>query len=332
MNDARAQFLPLLDHLAGDNYQAEQWWGDWHVSRVQGAGNNLLYRVRGALGDFAIKWTLRDERNRAEREYLALHAVHQAGLDLAPMPIVLERDAYAQPVVVQTWLDGLVETEPPTTDSDWQHLLNHYLAIHTLTPNQTTIALPNAVHNARSIAASKAMVHEQLKAIPLHEQPALLPTLMVGMDQWVMPEWSTPALVLCRGDANCGNFIRRAAGWASVDWEYSGWGDPAFEIAELITHPRYMDVPTARWEWVIAAYAAAVADPGVALRIRTYVKLMHVWWVARLARYLYEVPRGLDERLVQRSAGWRDAMLRTYDHYVEWAQGAFNVYPPQFAG
>jgi hypothetical protein len=67
---------------------------------------------------------------------------------------------------------------------------------------------------------------------------------------------------------NIRNFIRRAGGWASVDWENSGWGDPAFEIADLMTHPVYAAVPPERWEWLIAVYCTARGDPGGQQRIR----------------------------------------------------------------
>jgi hypothetical protein len=42
--------------------------------------------------------------------------------------------------------------------------------------------------------------------------------------------------------------MRRAGAWASVDWENSGWGDAAFEIADMMTHPAYVTVPAALWE------------------------------------------------------------------------------------
>ena len=86
-----------------------------------------------------------------------------------------------------------------------------------------------------------------------------------------------PQLALCRVDPNTLNFVRRPNTWASVDWENAGWGDPAFEIADLITHPAYADVPPERWGWLIDAYCAHCGDPSGATRIRVYRLLMQVW-------------------------------------------------------
>jgi hypothetical protein len=38
--------------------------------------------------------------------------------------------------------------------------------------------------------------------------------------------------LLYRCDNNLRNFVRRPGCWASVDWEYGGWGDPAFDAAQ----------------------------------------------------------------------------------------------------
>jgi thiamine kinase-like enzyme len=132
--------------------------------------------------------------------------------------------------------------------------------------------------------------------------------------------WSDAPVALCWGDPNTRNLIRRPGLWAAVDWENSGWGDPAFDVAELMAHPAYMDVPPARWEWVMDAYCDLVGDAATAIRIQAHYRMMLVWWVARVARYLYEVPRGLDERLVARPAGWQADMRAKYEHYLGLAE------------
>ncbi|HEU5102450.1 MAG TPA: hypothetical protein VFU22_25680, partial [Roseiflexaceae bacterium] len=139
--------LVLLDHLAGAGAQAAGVWRDWQITRVAGAGNNLLYHATGDQLDLAIKFTIRDQRDRAGREYGGLLALRQAGLAIAPAPLWLDRDRYPQPVVVQSWLAGDVLAAPPNGDEEWQQLLNHYLAMHVLTPASTSVALQPALIN-----------------------------------------------------------------------------------------------------------------------------------------------------------------------------------------
>lgn len=49
---------------------------------------------------------------------------------------------------------------------------------------------------------------------------------------------------------------------------------------------------------------------------------MLVWWAVRWQRYLYEVPRGLDQRLVDRSSSWRETIEHNYLYYLNLAEGS----------
>jgi len=250
-------------------------------------------------------------------------ALQQAGLDLAPEPILVDRTSFAQPVVVQSWLTGEVHTVPPTTDEVWYRLLQHFAQIHTVTPDKVTTSIEAAVLNAHTAPAACANVQQQLARIPIDAQPAAAQTLIARFTATSFPVWQPPPLVLCRVDPNILNFIQRSDSWASVDWENSGWGDPAFEIADLITHVAYMHVPATRWDWVIDTYCKLVDNPATAARIQVYRQIQTVWWVVRLLRYLYEVPRDLDQRMVAPPADWQADIQAKYEHYLQAAEALY---------
>jgi hypothetical protein len=315
---------PLLDHLASGDHQTHEQWQGWHIARITGGQNNLLYRASGPVGDLAVKFTMRDWRDRAGREYNALSALHQTGLSVAPQPILLDRYRYAQPVVVQTWLEGAVSAAPPTTEAEWQSLLRHFATIYTVTPKATGAKLPEAVLNADSVAECKEIVRRELARIPREGQPASLRALVRRFERCRFTDCFDAPVSLCRADNNILNVIRRPERWASVDWEYSGWGSPAFEMANLITHPAYIDVPSSQWHRAIDTYCGMVKDDAMAACIRTHWKMLLVWWVARFARYLYEVPRGLDKRLVARPPDWLADVQTKYEHYVDWAETVYG--------
>jgi aminoglycoside phosphotransferase (APT) family kinase protein len=317
--------IALLRHLDGTLPQGPQRWQNWQIAPVPGGANNLLYRATldGGPTDsfgYAVKFTVRDDRRRAWREYAALNALHQAGIEIAPPPIWLDEHSYRQPVVVQSWLAGAVLDAPPQSDADWTALLHHYCAIHALTPAHTSIALDNAVLNASSGTAGKTLVQQHVDKLPPKERPDSLQRLLAWFEQWSPPVWPPAPRALCRVDANWRNFIRREGAWASVDWENSGWGDPACELADLMTHPAYADVPAARWTWLASAYANQQNDATAVIRIQTYYTILLVWWVVRWARYLYEVPRGLDPRLVSRPSDWRAVTEQKYLQYLARAE------------
>ena len=316
----KESLYPLLDYLAQNNHPMNGPWQGWQITKIEGGFNNLLYRASGSVGDFAIKFTIRDQRDRAGREYGALLALQMANLPIAPQPILLERHRYAQPVVVQSWLEGNVLTSPPISDTEWEDLLKHYARVHTLTPDKVEIELPGAALDIRNVEAGRVRIWYEVDCIPDEAQPASLQVLLDRFEREVSLDSQTVSLALCRVDSNHQNFIQQPGGIVSVDWENSGWSDPAFEIAELMTHPVYMDVPLARWDWVMDTYCKLTDNPATAKRIRDYYRIMLVWWVARLARFLYEVPRGLDQRLVSQPDGWQAKKQIQYEHYLRLAE------------
>jgi aminoglycoside phosphotransferase (APT) family kinase protein len=320
---------PLLDHLAHERPACEEWQG-WQIRRIDGGWCNLLYRATGEAGDLACKFTMRDERDRAGREYNALCALDKAGLDIAPQALLLDRDRYSQPVVVQTWLSGKSSGMPPTTDAGWEGLLRHLVLVHSATPERTGVRLQRAVLDANNAAEARETVRWQVSHMPPEARPASLHSLLRRFEAIECPEWPRAPVALCRCDNNIRNYLRRPGTWASVDWEYSGWGDPAFDVAQWATHASYTDVPAERWEWALDAYyrladERGASDPTLALRVRVYLQIMAVWWVARIARYLYEIPAGLDRRLVPWPEDWQDEMTVKYDHYLRLAEHCFST-------
>ena len=94
----------LLQHFTIARPTASETWRGRHILPITGGANNLVYHATHQPEDYAVKFTMRDERDRAGREPAALSALQQAGLHIAPEPIWLDRERYTQPVVVQSWI------------------------------------------------------------------------------------------------------------------------------------------------------------------------------------------------------------------------------------
>lgn len=296
--ETSALFHPILEKIVHQPITEEQTWQEWYIRPILGGANSLLYHLSGPSGDFAVKVSRRDKRDRAGREYRALKLIELAGGELAPRAVLLDQANYAHDVIIQTWLEGETLSQPPQNDGDWLDLIQYFTAIHKISPYQTRFSLNRAVINFHSAAQASGIIRKQARRIPTAHQPPILTQLLQKLDSEALPCWTRPRLALCRVDANMRNFIRQPGNkLASVDWENSGWGDPIFEIADLRWHPAYEDVSAQRWEWVMQRYLDTCPDPLARFRLEVYVRLMAIWWVVRFSRYLYEIPRGLDPRL-----------------------------------
>lgn len=322
---AAADLHPVLEHLSAVENSPDAWtWQDWRLRRVDGGMNNRLFCARRDDLALAIKFTVRDDRDRAGREWNTLHALAEAELRIAPLPILLDRERYAWPVVVQSWIEGEPLQHPPHDDADWEAILAHMIAVHQLTGDRVRRSLPAPVLWATSAEQVLAQIRWQLDRVPVEARPPRLTALIDAVARCRFPTWDAPTLTLCRADPNIRNFIRRAGPWASVDWEYSGLGDPAFDIADLIAHIAHLDVPAARWDWFVDRYAALCADADCRMRIDVYLPLMLAWWTVRVVRYLRETSQGLDPRLVEPAPDWRAAKEAQLSIYFDRAERALD--------
>lgn len=314
----------VVEYLAKQSLIEPTRWQHWQLTPIAGGANNRVYRAQSTNADYAIKWTIRDERRRAWREYQALQIVAEFDRSLAPQAVWLDEANFAQPVVVQTWIDFPALTSIPQDSAQWQGLISHYWALRQITQTSTTLELPKATLNMTSVADGKALIEQHCAKIPTDQLPIAVENLLIWLETWAVPELPSLPMSLCRVDSNWRNFLATPKGFVSVDWENAGWGDPSFDIVDLMTHPAYAEVPVEHWPWFAQAYCSFGDDPWAAQRIEIYRTLMLIWWVVRWQRYLYEVPRGLDERLVQRPPAWLITAQANYQRYLNLAQQAIN--------
>ncbi|MEM8863506.1 MAG: aminoglycoside phosphotransferase family protein [Chloroflexota bacterium] len=297
--------LNILKHLDESPPTEKETWEGAIIEKIGGGRNNLIYRVQQEGHDVAVKFTIKDERDRARREYVALSALHAAGIDTTPQALWLDESSYQQPVVIQSWLDGQTLEGIPADRAGWSQLVDHFVTIHSVKKAAKFDQVPNAVLGFQNGAQGKQMVLEFAELLPRHARPSKVQDLLNWFANWAPPSFPQAQLALCRSDANWRNFIQQEHKLASVDWENSGWGDPAFEIADLMTHPAYEGVSQSDWDFVVKLYAERSEDPTAQVRIKTYTLQMLMWWVIRWARYLHEIPLGKDQRLAKRSDDWK---------------------------
>jgi hypothetical protein len=58
------------------------------------SGNNLIFRVTRDADDWAVKFTIRDERNRARREFKALRLLESLDVPVVPRPIYFDQEQF----------------------------------------------------------------------------------------------------------------------------------------------------------------------------------------------------------------------------------------------
>jgi aminoglycoside phosphotransferase (APT) family kinase protein len=316
--DNYPSWLPLLKKPYDQLFSGKSAWDlrdpdgrPMHIERGGPGLNNCIFRVRLNGDLFSCKLFVADERQRAYREWAALQALHAAGLALAPAPV-----AYApagplpQPVVVYRWVEGAPLGGGTMTDDELARLVTSLSLMHR-TPPAPAVAMLTAWHQPASYAAYLDEIRSFVGRVRdwangpraaandlpgwIADLPARMPLLEETLEQAEVlaagkngaSAYPVPALV--RVDGNLDNVLHDASGALYfVDWEYSGLGDPAYDLAELRWHPRNRGVSQGQWEAALAAYRPHPADTTFQARLAVYSRLLPAWWVGRSAIHLLQ--------------------------------------------
>jgi len=276
--------------------------------------NNALYRVELEAGVYACKLCVSDERKRAEREYAAMDLLQQHGVDIAPKPLGIDLTAtiLPYPAVVYEWCHGQV----------CRSNRNEYLPVMLDSLHSLHTCRPQPADGRRlRIPLRKAWFHwfertpyiEELSDFITKYAPWLRRTgdegqalsrrlerlVQVGAERLsgmqVDLDWGKFPVCLCHVDPNSNNAILGEDGQVRwVDWEYSGWGDPALDLAEYRWHMAYADLSAGQQARFREAYQTPRDDPHFAQRLAFWDCLLAIRWPLLLLRWLWSREHGPD--------------------------------------
>ena len=257
---------------------------------------------------------------RAAREAAALEVLERAGVHLVPRLVHLGTQHGAS-ILIQSWLEGKTLDRPPDSDDEWCALLEHLLNVHRVAERDLASECP-AVGTAD---ANVARPNDELRGV-LELAGELVPggefsgarTLVEKLVESGLPDWEPPARVLCRIDHFMRNYIRTSHGMGSVDWEYAGWGDPAGDLAELVSHPSYLAQPQGRWDWLLDRYLQSGSTEGFEQRFHVCLLIRLAHWAVRCGRAATGVPVPSDRRRMG-IAGFQEESRSRYERYLAWA-------------
>jgi aminoglycoside phosphotransferase (APT) family kinase protein len=316
--------LVAIAHESGANTWSEN---DVLVRRVTGGNNNALYQIVVGQENYACKLCVRDFRRRADQEYGTLSLLQTAGLDLAPQPICLDDGcAYVPyPAVVYRWLAG-TPLSPPLTQSQLAAILDSIQQLHTLHPGNFQTDLADSWFHWFDWDLYIQEMHTLFETYRLWltaSQPdgkALgdrLVRLIEACGQVVRSTKVSPARehvirCLCRVDPNLANSVWATDGrlrW--VDWEYSGWGDPALDLVELCWHAALSQLSPEQQRWLRENYRRPADDTEFDERVFVWDHIIATRWCFLILRHLWSQYNGPDRvRLTQQPVDTENVRTR----------------------
>jgi len=265
----------------------------WHLKRIYGGMNGIIYRADNstASSPIAIKMRKRGERYRALREFNALKLLDDLSIPIAPKPIALypDRPLLEGDVVISNWVEGdVLHNLSDAPFHLWENILTTFSKFH---------AIQHTNHHPILESVSQTRSTENV-LIDIEARYAQLPEGQWGqitkndirniIDEYKknrppnLPPATYISLITC--DANPNNMIYHHGNITLIDWENSGWGDPASDIADLLIRPNCATLPDDMKQKIIRRYAQMMNLPELEARIIAYEYPMLIVWLILSSR------------------------------------------------
>lgn len=250
------------------------------IRPLVGGMNNAVYAVVAPAGPYCLKLYKTDDIARAAREWRALSLLASRGLTVAPRPIWCALDARA-PVVAMELLDGTPLSARDVGALELAALADTLQQIHALVP--TVVDYPYTIVGAPPYRIER--IHNLAEQVPAHGATPLPATMLPLLRAWLAsgdPETlRLPAPpIFARGDPNLANCLWDGARVRCVDFEYAGWGDLAFELADLVEGLWARRVPEREWPPFLARFD--LANDAARRRFGAARRLCALFWLAPL--------------------------------------------------
>lgn len=265
------------------------------VERIEGSGNNRLYRVSAAGRRYALKYYPADDRDRLGAEFHGLGFLCAHGIEAVARPLAADP---VQRAALYQWLDGV--RPPALGPADLAAVFEFLGRLAGLSRLDAADRLPAASDAClRHGDVCRQLDRRLARLTPcLDENPslaafvsqALLPAcrrLTAGHDRLLAAAGLVSGQALARdrqflspADFGRHNMLRTADGRLFfLDFEYFGRDDPAKFLCDFALHPG-SDFPDAVRADILQRGMAlfAPADPDFGLRVRAMIGICGLLW------------------------------------------------------
>ena len=252
-----------------------------HLLPLTGGATSAVYTLARDGTPYCLKIYDADAPQAARREWDALQVLRHHNYRRSPAPVHYSPDP-ALPVVVMTFLPGHHLSGSHLTPAQCAALSGAVAELRTITPATVTqpllpICLAPSVLIARVTDTAARLARGSLPAPPA-AVPARrrLQAWLAGPEPARLARPTPPTF--SAGDANLSNFLWDGVHLRVVDFACSGWGDIAYDLADLIEHDQSRGTPDDAWRTVTAACALTAPEHA---RLAMARRLMALSWLCR---------------------------------------------------
>jgi len=219
---------------------------DWTL--CTGGRNNGVYSAQIETGRHCFKFYKSDGRLRPQREWASLHFLREHGIDCTPEPFYCEEDPIAA-LVVMEFIPGEHLGQHHLTPMQIEELARAVKIFHRIPYQKDAQWLGQLTARYRVAGVAEFMQKTTATNIEQKRCAALWAHWLKGPNAQRVHD--ADKMVFSRFDTNLANMLWDGEHLRFVDWEYGGWMEWSFDLAEQVEHDQSRSTPDDQWAYFI---------------------------------------------------------------------------------
>jgi len=250
----------------------------YHLISLSGGYNNSVYLWNYGEEKYCIKIYKHDDRNRAYKEWALLSLLKSHEVDFVPKTYYHLKENIPE-IVIMEYFEGIPFAELEINNSHLLGLSKQLQTLYSLTPEIVKHPLwsvncnsekmyINVVNDIKSIRSGSSSV--------LVESKKKITDWINGFSPQILLE--NQEVCLSKGDPSLFNFLWGFDHCRMIDFEYGGWTDKVFDLADLVEHVQSRKLSDESWEWFVDQIGFSSKDK---LRYRASQQLCSIFWLLK---------------------------------------------------
>lgn len=241
------------------------------LERLYGGNNNQVYSYTSNKEKYCIK--LYRDADRAIKEVNALSFMHASKMGLCPIPLQFSNQCF--PILVMSYIEGDSFGEIDITDIHLRKLSSALKSLYELETDGTTWAV-----NCNSRRMYNRVV-EQIQNVTPGGSPSLKLAhrlISIWLESVNQNLFNENKCHFSHGDPNLHNLVWAEGDCKMIDFEYAGWSEKLFDLADLLEHPQSRKVNDYLWDEFMEGFSLTKEER---ITFKSYRTLVSIFWLMK---------------------------------------------------
>lgn len=242
------------------------------IKQLNGGFNNLAFLCHIEEKKYCIK--LYKDLNRAQKEWRSLTFLNNFNYDASPKPFHFTNNKYA--IIIMEYIEGISYGDTDITTIHLKKLSEVLNLLYNIKPTSQTTWTVNCNGSRMYNRVIEYYQKTEVKTTIQREAHSLVSSwLNSGKEKF----FTSNNIHFSHGDPSLNNLIwTKNSRCRMIDFEYSGWTEMEFDLADIIEHPQAKRINNDLWEGFINEFNLSKEGER---KVSISRELVSIFWLLR---------------------------------------------------